>query len=143
MYYRYFTSGSEDEKEGLTTVKFSYYNDGQLAVGVENIKSIYKGKEISKEEYDSIQERISNPDTRLGIANGILSDVGFEKYKKYLDKLKREADEENKKKIALSVKKIKKLLQLEIIEQGDVDMEIEQQGMTMFKDEIKKRLEEN
>lgn len=140
MYYRYFTSGSEDEKEGLTTVKFSYYDDGQLAVGVENLKSIYKGREISQEEYDNIQEMIFHPDTKLGIANGILSDIGFEKYNKYLEKLKGEMEEKNEMKIAHSVKKIKKLLALEIIDQEDVDTEIEQQGMIRFADEIKRRL---
>lgn len=143
MYYRYFTSGSESEKEGLTTSKFSYYEDGQLAVGVSNLKSLYKGKEITEEEYNKIKDRMNDPNTKFGFANGIINDEGLEKCKKYVKEMKERILELNEPKILLSVKKIKKQIELGIIEQSDLDTEIEQQGMTEFKDEIKKRLEQN
>ena len=142
MYYRYFTSGSESEKEGLTTVKFSYYDDGQLAVGVENLKSIYKGKEISEEEYNEIQRKLNDPTTKVGFANGILNDEGAEKYRNWIAKMRGRILEMQEPKIALSVKKIKKMLELGIISPEDVDTEIAQQGMNEFKDEIKRRLEQ-
>lgn len=141
MQYRYFTCGSRSEKEGLTSVKFSYYDDGELAVGVENpFDSLYKLKEITEEEYNNIQKEINDPNSKIGFAGGLVDDTGWKKYRDWLKRTGEKRVLENEPKIALTVKKIKKQLDLGIIEQADIDTEIELNGMKEFAEIIKERV---
>lgn len=147
MIIKYYTCGSESEPEGLTLAVNHYDDSGNFIAGTENIKSLYKVKEITKEEYDAYIERFKREEEFGFPASGLLNEKGKAALKKALEEeritLNNMKIARNEPKIALSVKKIKKLLQLEIIEQADVDTEIEQQGMTDFKDEIKRRLNQN
>lgn len=142
MYYRYFSCGSESEKEGLTFFKFSYYDNGMLAAGIEDTKSMYKGKEISKEEYDRLTDLLKDPETKKGFAGGIVNEEGFKKYKNWVEKEVQKIQQRNEEKISFVVRKIKKQLELGIIIDEDIDTEIELNNMSQFRDEIKKRLEQ-
>lgn len=141
MVTKYYSCGSESEKEGLTLATATFDDDGNLVAG---FSKLYKQKEITKDQYDEYQRRLNDPNEPKGIpARGLLNEQGVAALKAWEEEQKRAWIAINEEKIALSVKKIKKLLALEIIEQSDVDTEIEQQGMSEFKDEIKKRLEQN
>lgn len=139
---KYFTSGSESEPEGLL-IHESLYNNGEMIIGP---SYLYKKKEITRDEYEEYKRRFNDPSQKRGLAGGLINEVGIEKLNKMTNEVK-ERDlarriEENETSIALVVKKIKKLLQLEIIEQEDIDTEIGLNNMTEFKDEIKRRLEQ-
>lgn len=141
MYYKYFTCGSESEMEGLTLAKFCYYDDGTLAIGSPNgVKSLYKGKEITEEEYEELSNKLESGNYKKGFAGGLVNEEGLRKIAERFAKEKEDYKVLCEPKIALSVKKIRKLLELGIIEQSDIDIEIEQQNMSDFSDEIKKRL---
>lgn len=141
MITKYYSCGSESEKEGLTLATATFDDDGNLIAG---FSKLYKQKEITKKEYDAYQARLDDPAQPKGVpARGLLNAEGVAALKAWEEKMKQAQIAKNEEKIALSVKKIKKLLQLEVIEQGDVDTEIKQQGMTEFKDEIKRRLNQN
>lgn len=141
MYYKYFTCGSMSEKEGLTTAKFSYYDDGSLAVGVPNPKKLlYKLREITQEEYDNIERQMKDVSVKKGFA-GIVNEEGWEKYKSWAESELNKISEKNESKISLVVRKIKKQLELGIITVDDIDVEIELNNMKEFKNEIKARLQ--
>ena len=141
MITKYYSCGSESEKEGLTLATATFDDDGNLVAG---FTKLYKQKEITKEQYDEYQRRLNDPNEPKGIpARGLLNEQGVAALKAWEEEQKQAWIAINEEKIALSVKKIKKLLALEIIEQSDVDTEIEQQGMSEFKDEIKRRLNQN
>lgn len=141
MITKYYSCGSESEKEGLTLATATFDEEGNLVAG---FTKLYKQKEITKEQYDDYQRRLDNPNEPKGVpARGLLNEQGVAALKAWEEEMRLESIRRYESKIALSVKKIKKLLALEIIEQSDVDTEIEQQGMTEFKDEIKRRLNQN
>lgn len=140
MITKYYTCGSESEKEGLTLATAVFDDDGNLIAG---FTKLYKQKEITEEQYNAYKARLDDPNEPKGVpARGLLNEQGIAALKAWEEEQKQAWIAANEEKIALSVKKIKKLLALEIIEQGDVDTEIEQQGMREFKDEIKKCLEQ-
>lgn len=146
MIYKYFTCGSMSEKEGLTLGRNCYYDDGSFGAGLRNWQGIlYKPKEITREEYDNYVRMSVDPSVKKGTV-GIVNDEGYEKYLRYIknkeEKHKQYLLDKNEPKISLVVKKIKKLLALEIIEESDVDVEISLNNMSEFGDEIKRRLTE-
>lgn len=144
MSIKYFSSGSESEAEGLTVHKELV--DDDTGESIIKFVGMYKEKEITEEQYNAYLARFNDPSSLKGMI-GLVNETGYRKAQEMRAKM--DADnlalriQENEAQIALSVKKIRKLLQLEIIEQSDVDVEIEQQGMSQFKDEIKRRLEQN
>ena len=143
-YYRYYKQGLPSLKEGMTFTRNVVDKEGNLISGLPNPeKVLFKCEEITKEEWEEYQKQIADPSVPKGLAGGILNEKGIEDLKKYIEERKKELEGEQESKIALVVRKIKKQLELGIIEQDDIDMEIEQQNMSRFKDEIKKRLEIN
>lgn len=146
MIYKYFTCGSMDEKEGLTVAKSGFDERGNFVAGYDP-KSLYKCKEISKEEYDSLLKRLEDPDEPKGSpAGGLLSEKGLAALKKWGEERDRIVNnyliEQHESQIAFIVRKIKKQLTLGIIEEDDIDTEIKLNNMSEFRDEIKRRLAE-
>lgn len=140
---KFYSVGLMSLKEGMTFVINTYDEDGTLIGGTPNPeKSLFKCKEITKEQYDAYMQMLKNPNTPLGLAGGILNEEGKRDLENYIGVSEERRIQSYEPKIVLSVKKIKKLLALEIIEEGDIDTEIEQQGMKEFADEIKRRLAE-
>lgn len=146
MEYKYFTCGSMDEKEGLTVAKVGFDEKGEFAAGYP-LKALYKKKEITKEQYEEYLRRLEDPDEPKGSpAGGLLSEKGvaaLAKWREEEQKINRPyLIQQNEQKIAFVTKKIKKLLQLGVLEESDVDDEIFVNNMVEFKDEIKRRLAE-
>ena len=144
---RYFTSGSMSEAEGLTFFVNQYDENGNFVGGVENWeKNIYKPKEITEEEYLQYMEMMKNPKTIFGLV-GIVNEEGQKKMIERIGEFKQSSYDfmlsVKEPQIALTVKKIKKQLELGIITTDDIDTEIELNNMKQFTDEIKKRLEQN
>lgn len=134
----YYKTGDESSARGLVAGIFTYENE------IKKFPSYLV--EISEEEYNSILARMNNPNELHGI-EGVVNQEGYVKYQEILreeEEKSREARERIERaieeKIALSVKKIRKLLALEIIDPEDIDTEIEQQNMSQYRDEIRKRL---
>lgn len=131
----YFKFGDESSSFGM------YVSEGFLDRSSPNFPD---WDEISEEEYNKIKNRMNDPNELRG-SNGVVNKEGYEKYQAKLQREKEKWErfkEEEEKQINLSVKKIRKMLTLGIIEEEDIDTEIEQQNMFGFRDEIKRRLAE-
>ena len=142
MITKYYSCGSESEKEGLTLATATFDDDGNLIAG---FSKLYKQKEITKEEYDAYQARLDDPTQPKGVpAHGLLNAEGVAALKAWEEQEKQRVYQkeiqQNESKIALTVRKIKKQLELGIITSDDLDTEIELSGMKEFADEIKRRL---
>lgn len=100
LYVKYFTMGSEDEKEGLTIGSCMFYRDKDgkehVAIGPADFPScFYKYKEITKEEYEALEKRFEEEDGDLGWgARGLLNDKGRERRdKRHAKRLKLQEEE--------------------------------------------------
>lgn len=83
MQYKYFTCGSQSEKEGLTLAINAYDDEGNFIAGVENIENVYyKVHEITKEEYDA---HVLNMRTNgIGGFFGIVNSTGLQDKKNFI-----------------------------------------------------------
>lgn len=75
MITEYWSLGSMDEAEGLTTMLRTLDDDGNIVCGYSNPASFYKAKPITKDEYDAINEWTG----KRGFF-GIVSATGYQKY---------------------------------------------------------------
>lgn len=139
MKTKYFSIGSMSEKEGMTFI-INIYDDesGDLLTGKPE-NQMYKKKEITKEEFDEYTALLKNSSVR-GLAGGLLNEEGRKALKEHWKNQYEEWLKNNESKIALTVKKIKKQLDLGIIEQTNIDTEIELNGMKEFAEIIKERV---
>lgn len=136
--YVYFTSGSRSEPEGLTLHMNEYDNDGKLLSGRPK-HLVYKYKEITEEEYNQLVEETESSQI-LGYAGGLLNEKGLEKLTNEREIAFAEIRKERDDRINLCAKKIKKELELGIIEESEIDAEIDLNQMSNFREEIKARL---
>lgn len=142
MFIKYYSMGSMSLKEGLTLGYNTYADDGHLIAGVENLEQRFMYEEITEEEFLKYKEMLSDPNVPKGMAGGILNEEGVEKYRKHQQSINQKIKEKQEKRISLVVKKIKKQLELGIIDEEDVDEEIKINDAVDFADEIKKGIQE-
>lgn len=75
MGIKYYSFGSESEKEGLT-IGANYEEEASgIFIGTPKGKPWYKQKEITKEEYDAYAARLANPREPRGFY-GLVNDKG-------------------------------------------------------------------
>lgn len=70
--YKYYSCGTESEKEGVTLAVNVHDDNGNFMAGVKDIeKHLYKVKEITKEQYDAYLARMKDPNQRglFGVVN--------------------------------------------------------------------------
>lgn len=84
MQYKYFTCGSQSEKEGLTIAVNVYDDDGNFVAGVENIEEVYyKVSEITKDQYDAYVAEIRTNGT--GGLFGIVNNDGLQDKETFIE----------------------------------------------------------
>lgn len=72
MIYKYYTSGEETSKEGVTLATSVYTDDGVFVAGIEDIESnFYHIREVTEEVYNGYVERMADPEQRgmYGVVN--------------------------------------------------------------------------
>lgn len=73
MITRYYTTGSRDLPEGLTTGVYQTDNDGNIVSGIDQG---FMFEEVTEAEYNAIQQEFNNGGTPLGLALGLVSATG-------------------------------------------------------------------
>lgn len=114
MKTKYYTLGSMDEAEGLTTV-IHIEDDNGVSIGYDKISSFYKSTEITEERYLEIQQYKKDNPTMISNIGGILSEEGLVQYKKFLSDINTAGEKKLSKKIARIKKWAKK--------QTDIDLD--------------------
>lgn len=142
---KFYSVGTQSSKEGMTFVTSVFDENNNFITGYANPeKTLFKCREITQEEYDGYMRMLDDPSVPKGLAGGILNSNGLEDLKKFSAEKYQHAWEkklkQNESKIDLTVRKIKKQLELGIITSEDVDVEIELNNMKDFTNTIKKRL---
>ena len=140
MITKYFTEGLQSLKEGMTVFTCVYDDEGELLAGIPEPFKRFKVKEITEEEYNNYLRQFEDPNIPKGVLGGIINEKGIADLKKFCEEEEAKTLREKELQISLSVKKIKKMLTLGIIEESDIDNEITQQGLSKFREEIKKRV---
>lgn len=142
---KFYSVGTQSSKEGMTFVTSVFDENNNFVSGHANPeKTLFKCKEITQEEYNNYMKMLDDPSVPKGLAGGILNSKGLEDLKKFSAEKYKHAWEkklkQNESKIDLTVRKIKRQLELGIITSEDVDVEIELNNMKDFTNTIKKRL---
>lgn len=70
--YEYWTQGSRDDVEGLTTSVVQLDAEGNIIAAYGDPATQYKARKITKSEYDSLQNEMANA-TSLGLGGGLIS----------------------------------------------------------------------
>lgn len=84
MIYKYYTSGEETSKEGVTLAVSVYTDDGAFVAGIEDIENkLYHIREVTKEVYDQYVERMADLQQR-GMY-GVVNEVGRAAYLAWLE----------------------------------------------------------
>lgn len=140
MITKYFKEGLKSLKEGMTVFTCIYDDDGNLLSGIPEPFRRFKVEEITEEQYNEIKRQIDDPSVEKGLADGLINEKGKADMVKFFQEQKDGWRELNEPRIQFVIKKIKKQLELGIIEQDDIDTEIELNNLKEFTEEIKKRL---
>lgn len=92
MQYKYFTCGSQKEKEGLTLAVNTYDDAGNFVAGIEDIENkFYKVTEITKAEYDAYLAQVRA--NGMGGLFGIVDSAGKQAVDDYMAEEEREKEE--------------------------------------------------
>lgn len=95
MIYKYYTSGEETSKEGVTLATSIYTNEGVFVAGIEDIENkLYHIREVTKEVYDGYAERMGDPEQR-GMY-GVVNEVGRAAYLAWLEEKNQQSTEPDK-----------------------------------------------
>lgn len=118
----YFTLGSRDEAEGLTLHTRVVDHVGNIIVGYQHHDKLYKVKQISKEQAESIMDEMRNPENKghFGLVNAKGKAKADEENKAIIDKIKAQKDKEQ----ALIAKRLARQLEAGLIDEEDLDTAI-------------------
>ena len=84
MIYKYYTSGEETSKEGVTLASSVYTDEGVFVAGIEDIENnLYHAQEVTEEVYNQYIERMADPEQR-GMY-GVVNEVGRAAYLAWLE----------------------------------------------------------
>ena len=119
----YYTLGSLDEAEGLTPYSRVVDEDGNLIVGYQNHKALYKVKQVTKEEFIQLHKDLSNSPNKghFGLVNAKGKAKADEENKAIIDKIKAQKDKQQ----ALVAKRLARQLEAGLIDEEDLDTAIE------------------
>lgn len=83
MIYKYYTIGTEQDKEGVTLATAVYDDEGTFIAGIQDIEiNLYRATEVTQEVYESYLERMEDPDQR-GLY-GVVDATGKAAYDAYV-----------------------------------------------------------
>lgn len=119
----YYTLGSLDEAEGLTPYSRVVDEDGNLIVGYQNHKALYKVKQVTKEEFIQLHKDFFNSSNKghLGLVNAKGKVKADEENKAIIDEIKAQKDKEQ----VLITKRLARQLDAGLIDKEDLDTAIE------------------
>lgn len=119
----YFTLGSRDEAEGLTLHTRVVDHVGNIIVGYQHHDKLYKVKQISKEQAESIMDEMRNPENKGFF--GLVNDEGKADMRKRAQEMTAKFRETENKKQALITKRLTRQLEAGLIDEEDLDTAIE------------------
>lgn len=119
----YYTLGSLDEAEGLTPYSRVVDEGGNLIVGYQNHKALYKVKQVTKEEFIQLRKDFFNSPNKghLGLVNAKGKAKADEENKAIIDEIKAQKDKEQ----ALVTKRLARQLDAGLIDKEDLDTAID------------------
>ena len=118
----YFTLGSRDEADGLTLHTRVVDHVGNIIVGYQHHDKLYKVKQISKEQAESIMDEMRNPENKGFF--GLVNDKGKADVRKRAQEMTAKFRETETKKQALIAKRLAHQLEAGLIDEEDLDTAI-------------------
>lgn len=112
--YEYWTQGSRDEVEGLTTSVVQVDTKGNIVAAYGNPATQYKARKITKSVYDALQAEMKSA-TMLGLAGGLISPKVQKELKETVKSAKAKKIEKRDSLVRRTTSKIEKMIDAGII----------------------------